>query len=953
MGRGSDTKQRGTEMKDVQPPIRLLHVDDDPMFLDLTGAFLERSDQQFDVDTANSPDEALTQLGESTYDVIVSDHDMPEQTGIDLLSLVRETHPNIPFVLFTGKGSEEIASDAIAAGVSDYLQKGSTDRLRLLANRVANLVSQYRAETSLERYAEQQRIVSELGQIALTDDLDTLFEACVTKVSDGLDVEYCKVLMRQGEELLLRTGVGWKPGLVGQATVGIGMDSQAGYTLVSDQPVVVTDLTTEDRFRGPPLLTDHAVVSGISVVVGSPDDPWGVLGAHTTAHRQFTDDDVTFVRSVASVLSAAIDRTEYRETIELQREQLTLFIEESPLGIVQYDESFEIVSANPAAEEILGYDEVELVGETWEMLVSKDSYDDVAAVVEALAVNSGGYRSVDENIRKNGQRILCEWHNRVVTDDAGDVVSVFSLFQDVTERERRQQEMATQADLFEKAQNLASVGAWEWVIGTDDGFWTSQVACIHGLDPDNDGGTVKESLERYHPEDKPIIERAFRRATEDGEPYDLELRIVQPSGEQRWVRTRGEPQYEGDDLVRIRGTIQDVTDRKERELELVETVDLLQQLYEVTTAAQSSFETKLERIVELGCEVTELSYGFLTDIERSDEDSGVQRISYASADHELLQTGNTCPLEEAYCRKTIEEDDLLAVQNAVDEGWENDSAYRVFELGSYIGTKVFVENELYGTLCFASTEPREAPFSEPAKILVKLMGKWVGYELERDLSQSSLAQKNERLREFTSVVSHDLRSPLSVAMGHLELARERSEAVDATHLDAVADAHAQIETIIKELLALARGGSEVKTVRVSLAKMATDAWDAVETEGVQLAIETKQSVWANPPQLRQLLRNLFQNAVEHGGDGVTVTMGELATADGFYVADDGVGIHSDESTTVFDEGYSTSETGMGLGLSIVRDIANRHGWTIALAKSENGGVRIEAHEVKCADRAVH
>lgn len=167
--------------------IRVLHVDDDPEFAELTGGFLEREDDRLSVDVAASAAEGLERLDHERIDCVVSDYEMPQNSGIEFLEAVRERYPDLPFVLFTGKGSEEIASDAIYAGVSDYLQKGTdTQQYSLLANRIVNLVQQYRAESKLETRAHQQQVVSELGQDGLADErLDVLFERATEAVVDA------------------------------------------------------------------------------------------------------------------------------------------------------------------------------------------------------------------------------------------------------------------------------------------------------------------------------------------------------------------------------------------------------------------------------------------------------------------------------------------------------------------------------------------------------------------------------------------------------------------------------------------------------------------------------------------------------------------------------------------------------------------------------------------------
>jgi PAS domain S-box-containing protein len=132
--------------------VTVLHVDDDPNFGEIVLEFLEREDAAFSVITATCVDEALTVLHDNPIDCVVSDYDMPDRNGLALLELVRDSYPDLPFILFTGKGSEEIASRAISAGVTDYLQKGAgTEQYTVLANRIQNAVRSARAETAVER----------------------------------------------------------------------------------------------------------------------------------------------------------------------------------------------------------------------------------------------------------------------------------------------------------------------------------------------------------------------------------------------------------------------------------------------------------------------------------------------------------------------------------------------------------------------------------------------------------------------------------------------------------------------------------------------------------------------------------------------------------------------------------------------------------------------------------
>lgn len=182
----------------------------------------------------------------------------------------------------------------------------------VLTGACLDVTAQVRAETELAARLRQQELVAEIGQFALeVDDLSGVFDRAVRRIAEVLEVDYAKVLELQADRkaLLLRSGVGWRDGLVGSATVGTELDSQAGYTLMVDAPVVVEDLSADPRFRGPRLLEDHGVVSGMSVVILGPGhDPYGVLGVHSRRRRRFTDYEATFLRSIANVLASAVQR---------------------------------------------------------------------------------------------------------------------------------------------------------------------------------------------------------------------------------------------------------------------------------------------------------------------------------------------------------------------------------------------------------------------------------------------------------------------------------------------------------------------------------------------------------------------------------------------------------------------------------------------------------------------
>lgn len=216
----------------------------------------------------------------------------------------------------------------------------------------------------------------------------------------------------------------------------------------------------------------------------------------------------------------------------------------------------------------------------------------------------------------------------------------------------------------------------------------------------------------------------------------------------------------------------------------------------------------------------------------------------------------------------------------------------------------------------------------------------------RDISprkqyEKELERQNERLDEFARNVSHELRHPLNLAFGRLELARDECE---SEHLDALEQAHQRLQDRIEDVLSLAQSGKTVlDTESVDLAELVQACWGTIETDSATLEIEDGTSLLADVPRLRQLLENLLRNAVSHGGNGVTVTVGTHDT--GFFIEDDGPGIPEEARDNIFEANYTTSDIGTGYGLSIVEQIADAHGWEIDVTPGKNGGARFEVTNI--------
>lgn len=237
---------------------------------------------------------------------------------------------------------------------------------------------------------------------------------------------------------------------------------------------------------------------------------------------------------------------------------------------------------------------------------------------------------------------------------------------------------------------------------------------------------------------------------------------------------------------------------------------------------------------------------------------------------------------------------------------------------------------------------------------------WTRADREQTLRERTrrLQRQNERLDRFASVVSHDLRNPLNIALTRTELAGAEC---DSDHLGDVENALDRMATIIDSTLSLARQGQALETVDgVSLGRIATESWSQVDTRSLALDIVDDPEMLADPDRLRTVFENLFRNSVEHGpergqestpdsggqapgddegGDSIRVRVG--LTDGGFYVEDTGSGIPESERARIFELGYSSDGSGTGFGMAIVREVVDAHGWDIHAGESNEGGARFE------------
>jgi PAS domain S-box-containing protein len=1032
--------------RDVET-FRVLHVDDNPDYLALAAEFLGRVGP-LDVVSETDTETALARVRDGVVDCVVSDFDMAGTDGLDFFAQVRAVDTAVPFILFTGKGSEEIAAEAISEGVTDYVQKrGGREQYEVLANRVENAVERARAAAksrdTVDRLHEtfdritdsflaidtdwrityvNDRGASFLGESVddlLGRDLRTLtangaarfheeyqqalqtqepvsFEAeslthpgrwldiRAYPAEDGLSIYWRDVTtLRQRERVLAALYTGARELLSCETTddlaahavklteTVLGFDEAALYTLsggaeTSARTVATsTDVEPTATEAGLRVLADRVEAADGPVVVGERG-PAGVdvapgvyvavgedrLLAAQGVEAGSDDFEVRCVQWLAATVETALSRTRRERELEANRNVVHALhgsaMEFQTCGSVE--EVLDV--AVRCARDIVSFDRCLFAQHRDGRLERVAQSDDLPGIERSLSTDVGvsgrAYRTgetvvVDDTLRNDVVRRPCPYRslltvpldgwgvfqavaaepNAFDTTDA-ELAELLAMharaaLSRVASDERLRRERDLLAAFFE------SSGEPVVRVRFDDDHARARIDRVNpafervfGLD----AAAVEDDVLDDHivPPDERDAARQFNERSNAGEPVEAEVRRLTADGPREFL-FRSVPFRGDDDSPMAYGIYVDITARKRRERDLER----------YRTIVESTGDPVYTLDAEGDITYVNEAFGTMTGY-----DTGALIGEHMG----LLVPDPDVERSEALIR------DLLC-----DEGRTNDTVE--LDLVRADGTRVRCENHI-------ALLPFDEEFQGTAGAIRDIT--------DRKQRKRELKAQNERLDQFASVVSHDLRNPLQVAQGHLELAREHPD--DDESLDRVEGALDRIDAIVDDVLTLAREGRGAPDVsETAIDAVARRAWDSVDTADASLVVETSVLVDADERRLQRLFENLFRNSVEHGstdsrpaaGDSVehgstaddpeaddpsvTVRVGHVGDGDcgAFFVEDDGEGIAPDERDRVFESGYSTSSDGTGFGLDIVSTIATSHGWDVGLSDGTLGGVRFTVH----------
>jgi PAS domain S-box-containing protein len=448
--------------------------------------------------------------------------------------------------------------------------------------------------------------------------------------------------------------------------------------------------------------------------------------------------------------------------------------------------------------------------------------------------------------------------------------------------------------LVEESADMATI------IDTDGqmSYVSPSVREVLGYEPEELVGEV--GYEYQHPDDRETIADAIERLETDATDQQVvETRFRHADGSWRWVEATLQNRFDDETIDGILVNSRDITEQKRRAAEYEDLADEYTRLLDAVK----------DGIFYVTVEATEAGYEFR-----------FERLNDAYEE----QTGLT---SEEVVDKTPTEvfgDEL---------GAEVESNYRRCARAR---EPITYQEELPVETGARFWQTNLAPVLSDGEV-IRIIG-ITRNVTDRVKRERQLRSQNEQLEEFASVVSHDLRNPLNVAQARTTLLAEECE---SEHLDPIVRSLDRMEELISDTLTLARQGQIVADPGpIPLVDLVGGCWKSVSTESATIDIADDITIRGDRSRLQHVFENLFRNAVEHGGDDVTITVG--STDDHcLYVEDTGPGIPEDERAEVFEPGVSSATGGTGFGLTIVRRIAEAHGWDVDIVDGDAGGARFE------------
>lgn len=542
--------------------IHFLHVDDELDFSAMAAEFLQRADDRIVVDTAVSANDGIDRLTENGYDCVISDYDMPGQNGIEFLKALRENNADLPFILYTGKGSEEVAAEAISASVTDYLQKKSgTDQYAVLANRALNAVERHRAEQAAERTRSRlEAIAANSTDVIVTIDS----ESRILFINDAVD----ELLGYSPEELEGKSLTALMP-----------TRHQDNHAASIDRYLQTGDRTFNWRAAEFEALHRNGDEVPVSISFGEFEE----------------DGKQRFV----GIIHDITERKAHELTLRQEMERFELLVGEvGTHAIFMLDPDGHIVSWNEGARHIKGYTDAEINGEHFSTLYTEsDVQDGLPERMLAKAIEAGRAEDEGWRVRKDGTQFWAQVSITALYDDAGDLRGFGKVTRDMTEWHEQHEQFES---LIEHSSDLITVL-------DEDGTITYQSPSIErilGYAPEALLG--EPAINHVHPDDQERVLGQFTEMIESPEQLTHweRYRFQHKDGSWVWLETVGTNRKAGTLDGYVINT-RDVSDQRALEVELEEALHRYQTTVEQNLAGIYLLRNdRFEYVNPKFCEIT-------------------------------------------------------------------------------------------------------------------------------------------------------------------------------------------------------------------------------------------------------------------------------------------------------------------------------------------------------------
>ncbi|QLG49032.1 MEDS domain-containing protein [Natrinema halophilum] len=384
--------------------------------------------------------------------------------------------------------------------------------------------------------------------------------------------------------------------------------------------------------------------------------------------------------------------------------------------------------------------------------------------------------------------------------------------------------------------------------------------------------------------------------------------------------------------------------RARAESELADHKRFLQELNEITSRPDRSFEEKLHDLLDLGCNWFDLELGALN---RVDPNANRLEVEYINGHHDYYQPGADFPLSQTYCIAASDIKQAASVSDPTEEGFDDLAVYQEFGVESYLGTYLPIQGGADRTFAFIAASPREEPFSTEDRTYIELMGQWVKYELERQQYEAELEetigelrQSNDRLKQFAYAASHDLQEPLRMVSSYLQLLEERyGDDFDENaqqYVDFAIDGADRMREMVDDLLAFSRveqSEEEFEPVNCEtvIEQVTSDLAVQIEESDPEIVVGSLPTVIASLEQLKQLFSNLISNALKYNESEtprIEISAEERPDYWEFVISDNGIGIDPTKTDRIFEVfkrlHHNDDYPGTGIGLSLCQEIVGNH-----------------------------